>query len=319
MVTNVGFFYPTQLENGDAEYLKRRKYHMEITVLMFILVICAVAQSFFCKLFGDNYKGRQEYSAIVFTTLFGLSVGVFTWLVGGFPTEISPYTWVFGLITACALFLYNIALVHASQLGPYSLTMLCLLFGGIMIPALSGLIFFNEKLSPIQLGAIVLMLISFVVINAKGITLKDVPKKYYVWCASLFMANGLHGSFMNAQQVLMDATEREQMIAVTYISCGIMAFVYHLLVRKKNVISDYEMDKKTSLYALISCVSATITINLVMYILSKIPSAVVFTISNGSVLSLSVLCSFLFLKEQLSKNQIIGIAMSVIGIILFCL
>lgn len=290
---------------------------MEITILMLIMVVCGVAQSFFCKLFSDNYKGKKEYSAIVFTTLFGVSIGLFTWIVGGFPIEISPYTWMLGLVTACVLFLYNIALVNASQLGPYSLTMLCLLFGGIMIPAFSGMLFFDEKISMIQLGAMILMLISFVVINGKGITLKNVPKKYYFWCGCLFMANGLFGSFMNAQQVLMKATEREQMITVTYITCAIMAFVYHLIIRRKNIMDDYKMGKMASVYAMISCISATVAVNFIMYILTKVPSTILFTISNGAVLSLSVLCSFLFLKEQLSKNQVIGIVMSVIGIILF--
>ena len=290
---------------------------MEIAGLMSIMVTCAVAQSFFCKLFSDSYKGNKEYSAIVFTTIFGLAIGLFTWIVGGFPVEISPYTWMLGLVTACVLFLYNIALVNASQLGPYSLTMLCLLFGGIMIPAFSGMMFFDEQISLVQLGAIVLMLFSFVMINGKGITLKGMQKKYYIWCGSLFMANGLFGSFMNAQQELMNATEREQMIVVTYITCAIMACGYHLIIRRKNIIVDYKMGQKAAAYAMISCVSATITINLVMFILTKIPSTIAFTISNGSVLSLSVLCSCIFLKEKLYKNQVIGIVMSVIGIILF--
>lgn len=292
---------------------------MEITFLMIIMICCGTGQSFFCKLFTDSYKGEKNFSSVVFTAIFGISIGLCTLVIGGFQLEASLYTWTFALINACILFLYNTALVKGSQLGPYSLLMICLLFGGIILPAISGTIFFDERITTTQGCAILVMLLSFVVMNCKRMNLKTVPKIYYVWCGILFLTNGLFGSFMNAQQKLMRATEREQMITISYVSCAIIAFTYHVIIRKKKTIVDYKIGKKTALFAIISCLSAAVAVNLIMYLISQLEATIVFTISNGAVLSLSVICSCIFLKEQLSKNQMIGICLSVIGIVMFSL
>jgi len=290
---------------------------MEVVLLMIVMVIAGVGQSFFCKLFTDSYVGDKELSSVVFTSIFGVFIGFCTWIIGGFQIEASFATWVLGLITACILFLFNKAMIRANQLGPFSLLMLCVLFGGIILPALSGTLLYDEKMTTLQVCAILLMLVSFVIINYKGINLKKVPKVYYIWCGTLFMTNGLFGSFMNAQQKIMQATEREQMITITYITCAIMAVTYHFMIRRKKIIVDYKMGKNAIIFALISCLSAAISINLIMYLITKLASTIVFTISNGGVLSLSVICACVFLKEHLSKNQIVGICLSVIGIIMF--
>lgn len=292
---------------------------MQIVFLMSIMVCCYVAQSFFCKLFSDAYSGEKQFSPLVFSVIYGLFIGICTWAIGGFETYASAYTWIFGLLTAFMLFIYNTALVNASQLGPYSVTMVCMLFGGTILPVFVGIVFFNESVTSLQVAAIILMLASFITINYKGLSLKSVPKQYYFWCGALFLSNGLFASFMNAQQNLMHAQEREQMIAIAFISCAIIAFIYHFAIRKKKLLLDYHMGKKVIAYAICSCVAATIAVNLIMYVLSKLASSIVFTINNGAVLTLSALCSFVFFKEHPSKNQVVGMCLSVLGIILFSL
>lgn len=292
---------------------------MQIVFLMFTMICCYVAQSFFCKLFSDAYHGEKKFSPAVFSVIYGLFIGLCTWGIGGFETYASSTTWIFGLLTAGILFTYNTSLVKASQLGPYSLTMICLLFGSTTIPMFSSILFFNEKLTLLQISAIVLMLISFIIMNYKGISLKSVSKRYYFWCTTLFLSNGLFGSLINAQQIVMKTQEREQMITITFLTCAIIACIYHLIIRKTKFILDYNMGKKASIYALCSCIAATIAANLLMYVLSKLASPIVFTINNGGILILSILFSYTFLKERPSKNQLIGISLAIIGIVLFSL
>lgn len=292
---------------------------MQIAFLMFIMVCCYTAQSIFCKLFSDTYSGEKQFSPVVFSVIYGLFIGICTWAIGGFELFASPYTWIFGLLTAFMLFIYNTSLVNASQLGPYSFTMVCMLFGSTTIPMFVGIVFFNEPITSLQIGAIILMLLSFIVMNYKGLSLKSVPKQYFFWCAALFISNGLFGSFMNAQQILMHAQEREQMIGIAFISCAIIAFIYHLAIRKMKFILDYRMGKKAVVAALFSCLVATIAVNLIMYILSQLTSSIVFTINNGAILTLSILYSFVIFKERPSINQVVGMALSVCAIILFSL
>lgn len=290
---------------------------MQIVFLMSIMTCCYVLQSLFCKFYSDAYKGEKKYSSAVFSVMFGSIIGLCTWGVGGFQITASYYTWVLGLITAIMLFLFNTSLVNASQLGPYSMVMVANLFGGTVIPVLVAVLFFDEKLTTLQLVAIILMLFSIIIMNYNGMTFKSVPKKYYFWCGVLFFANGIFCSLMNAQQMLMEAREREQMITIAYVSCAIMAFTYHLIIRKKKILLDYRIGKKAMLFALVSCLVATLAVNLIMIVLSQLASSIVFTVTNGGVLTISILCAYVFLKERPTKSQVLGMGISVFGIILF--
>ena len=79
------------------------------------------------------------------------------------------------------------------------------------------------------------------------------------------------------------------------------------------------MSGKAWLSALGGGTVATLAVCQFMVLLTRMSSAVFFTVENGMVLVLSVVLSAVVLKEKLSRNTLIGIAMSVISLVLLSL
>ena len=79
------------------------------------------------------------------------------------------------------------------------------------------------------------------------------------------------------------------------------------------------MGKKAALFALGSCVVATLASNMLMYLLGLMNTSVLYTIDNGGVLVMSAICSCVFFKEKLHWNQILGIALAAISIVMISL
>ena len=62
---------------------------------------------------------------------------------------------------------YNTAMIAASRKGSYSFQMICVLFGGIVLPLLHEVIFLGGTLTAIQALAIGMMLVSFALYSAR--------------------------------------------------------------------------------------------------------------------------------------------------------
>ena len=65
-----------------------------------------------------------------------------------------------------------------------------------------------------------------------------------------------------------------------------------------------------------SALSASVAVNILMWILSKVNVAVVYAITNGGVLLVSVLISLLFLGEKCTLTKALGILLSTAAIVM---
>ena len=104
------------------------------------------------------------------------------------------------------------------------------------------------------------------------------------------------------------------MIMITFALMGIIALIDLLIKEKKDTLSAFKLNKKC-LPSLIAClISATLAINLLMYVLPLIDTAILYTVQNGGVLILSALYSVFLFKEKIGSKKIIGIVIAVISI-----
>ena len=139
---------------------------------VFVLVVLYTFQSLFQKLFSTHYESSSAaLTSTVFSISYGAFAGLSTLIVTGFAFAPSPATWVCGLVNALALWTYNTCMIQASRTGSYSFQMIAMLFGGIVLPMVFNAIFLGTALSALQLFAIALMLVSFVLMNLKGLTI----------------------------------------------------------------------------------------------------------------------------------------------------
>ena len=277
-------------------------------------------QSLFCKLFSQKHQsGGSSMTSAVFSIAYGAFAGIATLALAGFRFTPSPQTLVLGLFNAAVLLVYNTAMIQASRAGSYSFQMICVLFGGIVLPLLHQVFFLGGTLTWVQGAAILMMLVAFVLLNLKGLTLKGHSGKFLLWCAALFLANGLFSILMNLQQQRMHGTERNEMIVLTYLVMSLMYALWQGIRDPRALAAGFRIGREPLLYLLLCCVSATVAAHLLLYMLTLVSAPVLYTIDNGGVLVLSVLYSCVLFREKLSAAQLAGIVLSAASIVMLSL
>ncbi|MBR6531315.1 MAG: hypothetical protein IKT61_02315 [Clostridia bacterium] len=286
---------------------------MTSTLLIILIVFLYSLQTLFCTLYNNNYPGKAENASPVFCILESVAIAVFTWAWIGFKFELSPMTLLFSVLNSVALYGYNTSLIKASSKGSYAFMNVAMLFGGILVPLLYTTAFLGDTLQWYQYLAIGLMLISFVLMNYKEFKLKDTSWTYYIFCALLFICNGMYGTFLKMQSDY-NVNEKNEMIILTYGLMGVIAFVQLAFKEKKDIFKAFKMSKKAILPLILCLASAALAINILVLVIPMVNTAVLFTVENGGVLLLSAVYSFLFFKEKPQVATVCGMLLSAISI-----
>ena len=291
---------------------------MTSALLILVIVLLYSLQTLFCTMYTERYPGKSENASPVFCVLEGIAISLFTWAWIGFKFELSPLTLLFGALNAAVLFGYNTSLIKASAKGSYAFLNVSLLFGGILVPLLYTTVFLGDTLQWYQYLGIALMLVSFVLMNYKEIKLKGTPWVYYIFCAILFICNGLYGVLLKMQSVYRES-EKNEMIILTFGLMGLIALIQLAFKEKKNTLKAFRLSKKAILPLILCLVSAALAINMLVLVIPMVNTAVLYTVENGGVLVCAAIYSFLFFKEKPQVSTILGIAVAAVSITILSL
>ena len=288
--------------------------------LVALMTLLFSFQSLFCRLFSRRHSDEGlPMTSTVFSISYGAFAGIATLILAGFRFAPSPQTLLFGLLNAVVLLVYNTAMVEASRGGSYSFQMICVLFGGIVLPLFHQVLFLGGSLGLIRICAIGMMLLSFVLMNLKGLTLRGSTGRFLFWCAALFFTNGLYGILMNLQQQSLAGAERDEMVILTYLVMAVLYAAGQGVRSRRSLAAGFRMGRKPLAFLLLCCVSATAAAHLMLYLLTRVDAPVLYTIDNGGVLILSVLYSCVLFREKLSRAQLAGIALAAASILMLSL
>lgn len=120
---------------------------------------------------------------------------------------------------------------------------------------------------------------------------------------------------MDAQQRLY-VSERNEMIIMTFFSSAVVSLLYLIASQRKQAPHAFRMGKASWGFAVGSSLCAAFAVYTLMILLEYIPSYILYTINNGSILILSALLCAVILKEKMTRMTVAGIALSVLGIVL---
>lgn len=286
-----------------------------ILLILIVCIACYTGQTFFNKLFSVYYKGSESMATPVYVVLYGMIVSAVTLLLAGLRFSPPRETIILGCINGVILFFYNLGMIHASRTGPYAFHSIVMLFGSIVVCMVFSVAFWGDRLTLPQMVGIGVMLVAFLVLNSGGIDIKSVKRGYFPWVISLFFTNGFYGVLMDAQQRL-HTSERNEMIITTFFSSAIVSLIYLFATQRNQFRKAFQMDKAAWGFAIASSFGAAFAVYTLMILLAYIPSYILYTINNGSILVLSALLCAIVLKERMTKMTIAGIALSVLSITL---
>lgn len=286
-----------------------------VVLMTVVCIACYTGQTFFNKLFSMHYKGPEAAATPVYAVLYGALVSAVTLALVRFQLNPSRETVLLGCINGVVLFLYNLGMIRASRTGPYAFQSIVMLFGSIVVCLLFSAAYWGDRLTFSQMSGIAVMLIAFVVLNGGGIDFRGVKKGYFFWVISLFFTNGIYGVLMDAQQRLY-VQERNEMIIVTFFSSSVVSLLYLLISQRERSLQAFQMGRAAWGFAAGSGLCAALAVYMLMALLTYIPSYILYTVCNGSILVLSAILCRIVLKEHMTKLTVAGILLSAISIIL---
>lgn len=284
---------------------------MEILVISAV-VLFATGQSLFCRMYTSAQNGR---GAVQFSVLYAFLAGVCTLAIGGFRYAPSGTTLLLGALNAVMLLTYNIAMVHAGNLGSFAFLMIGVLSGGILVPMAYDLIFLGTRLNAWQIAAVAMMLVSFVMMNRDGLSGKK-SGAYLAWVGVLFLVNGLYGTLMGLQQNAMEFTQRSEMIVTTYLGTAVIGTLFSLVRERGEFFRGFRMSGRAAAFLGASALCCTGSVNLLLYAMKLVRLTVLNVTVNGGVLVISAGLAYFVFREKMTAWKIAGIGLAAVSVIL---
>lgn len=278
-----------------------------------LIALCTVTntvQNVFRKQFSLRCQGG-DYSFNALVAFFALLFFVFTSGKISLNTEILPYSVGFAAVFALA----TVYLGMAIKTGSLAITSLIISYS-LIIPTLYGLVFLNEKITPLKCGGILLLLISLFLVRAKADKEEKAAKptvKWVVYLIIAFLSNGMCSVIQNAQQRKFDGAQNGSFMVLALIICTVFLLIVSLIAERKTIFNT--LKKKIVLSAACGICNGA-TNYLVMTIIAVVASSVFFPVLSAGGLVLTFVISLVFYKEKFIPRQIAGLVCGLASLIL---
>jgi len=290
------------------------------TLILFAMLFAATGQSLSGRQFGKYYPGEPNRSSSVYSVVYGIVIALLSLAIAGFAMPVSSVTLIIGVCNGVVLTVYNQFFLKSTSLGPYSIVMMVMLSFGIVLPMFWEILVYKKTLVPLEWFAVGMLIVSFCILywpkKEEKFTLR-----FLLSCLVLGLVNGTYGVLYNTQQQITEGRENTAMLFFTFLTSAVLSLCILLFTKGNSYTlrSDFTMTKKSALWALAAALFATANMNLMMVALAWNPATVVYSVSGGGVLLLSVLIAMIFFKEKSSYMKWIGIVLVTASVLILSL
>ena len=279
-------------------------------LLIFLCTVTLTVQQVFKKQYslrcaGGNYffSASVSFFALLFFLLIPGKISL--------GTDILPYSAGFAAVFALA----TVFSVMALTIGSLAITSLVLSYS-LIIPTLYGILFLNEKITPLKCGGILLLLISLFLVRAQTKEDNKASKptvKWIIYVLIAFVANGMCSVVQNAQQRKFDGTQNSNFMILALIISTAVLFVLSLIFERNTILN--ALKKGTVLSAACGICNGA-TNYLVMVIIAAVASSVFFPVLSAGQLILTFIISVFAYREKFIHRQIAGLACGLVSLVI---
>ena len=224
---------------------------------------------------------------------------------------ISPSTVLCAFFYAVIVIGLQTVLISAMSMGAMSTTSIFVMYG-MIIPSISGPIFWKEPVGILQVIGMLMMLLSLWLIRDRTPGEKrTIARKWLVLAGIAFLLSGMAGVM---EKIHQSTDARNEQLSFVFVACGfilLFSLVAMGFTRKKKTVPT----KSANILALLSglVVGGYSTINLALA--GGLDSMIYYPIANGGAMLLTVLVSVIFLKEKFNRVRMTGVIMGLAGIL----
>ena len=222
----------------------------------------------------------------------------------------------YGVITAlCAVFT-----MKGLETGPLSYTNV-IVSCGMVIPSLSGMLFFGESISSGQYIGIALMIVSIVCAVDSSNKGSGMSVRWLILCLGAFLTNGLIGLMQKIHQSSDFKGELSAFLIIAFLFSAVYSLVSAFLGCKKGqqitVLQSGRL-KKLILFSVICGVGIALCNHINMYLAGVMQAIIFYPVVNGASMLLNTVAGVALWHEKLSKKQWLGLVTGGAAIILLC-
>lgn len=279
-------------------------------IYYFMLVAAAVLFSF-QFLFNQRFEkecGTSFASAIIFSLYTAIGGFVLLFAISGMKMEFSWFSLMMAILSALVSLLYTIASLKALGAVNLSAYSVFAMLGGMLLPSLQGIIFFNEGITVKKLLCYFLMLAALLLL----IDFKErSTKKIYYFI--VFVFNGLSGVISvihQANETAVDSLSFSMLIRL--VTVIIVLPLYFIFVKTKR--TSWRSLTCSFAYAAFCSIGNL----LVLISLKYLPAYVQYPIITGGVMIMSFIISALG-KDNVKIKHVISTVIAFASTILIIL
>ena len=271
-----------------------------------VIVITLSAQNITKK----GYTQKSSGGVYTFSVLTCLAAALFFVLTSkGFHFEkgVVPYALAF----ATAYCTTTVFSVLAIGCGSLSLTNLMISYS-LMIPALYGVFFLNDKLKVFFYPGMIMLACSLFLINEQGEKTK-VRFKWILYVALAAVGNGMCSVFQKMQQVKFDGAYKNELMIISLVAGAIGLSVAALIRERKEILPCV---KSGWIYAVLGGVCNGIVNLFVMILSGRMQASLMFPLISAGGIIVTYIISRYFYKENLTRKQFIGFILGIGSVVL---
>lgn len=252
-------------------------------------------QFFFNRAFQKN-EGNSIDSALIFSLLTSVGVAVIMFIINKGRIEFTAFSFAMALIAS----LIGIAFVYFSafvfdrvNLSVYSLFSM---LGGMILPAIYGIVFYSEDFSVRLVLCIVVIIVALFI----GTDLK-VDKKTIIYCSVVFVLNGLAGAVSKCHQSSEMATSSSNFMLIKSIITVLICIAVLMIKRMKFKLNSPIKSVCASMcYAFFTGIANF----LVLVALIHVNASVQYPMITGGTIVVSLIISIVGREKVTYKNVI---------------
>ncbi len=275
--------------------------------LVFSATILFALQFLFNKKFEEQ-RGSDLKSALEFTLYKSIVIVVIMLIISGFKVNITLFSTILAVIYSVACITMTYFSMKAFSVANLSVYSVFSMLGGMLLPFLLGVGFYNEKLTVFKIICCALIAVS-VLLNLKS---GKQSKKAFLYYMAVFLLNGSGGVISKIHQSsTFEHTDSMGFLFLSSLTSIIISGVWLLVQNKKIPLIKGKMLMYTAGYGVFNGMG-----NLLLLIsLSHLPASVQYPLVTGGVMVFSTIISAIR-KEKLSKTDYIAAGISFVASVL---
>ena len=258
---------------------------------------------------NDKYQkenGTGTSSVFIFSFISAVVGVICLAIINGFDFSFTPFTLIWAFVTALNLILCSICTLKALEKVNLSVYSLFSMLGGMVLPFVVGLVFYNEPMSAAKAVCVMLVVLSMLItVNWKN---KTGGELYYV---GVFILNGMSG-------VLSKIYESATYPKVSSAGYSLWIAVMSVAITAAVLIAIFKQVKRPNIKAVLYSAGGgalnRIANFLLLIALAVLPASVQYPFVTGGVIIVSTVIAALT-KQKPSKKEIFAVALSFIGIL----